>query len=1058
MRNSRMICFTLLLMLLASFSFPGFAQTDSAEISGRVTDPSGALVRGAVLSLRDLAHGTVTKTQSNSDGIYIFPYVRPGQYSVSVEANGFRRLDLVEITANTQDHLEQNFTLTIGSASESMTVSSEARVDVGTSVSTSVDQDFVKNMPLNGRDFQSLIAITPGAVRTSGAGLFSFNGQRDNTNYFTVDGVSANTGITQTYGEPLGQSGAGQAPELSALGTTSSLLSLDALDQIKIQSANYMPEYGRSAGGQIQLTSRGGTEKIHGSLFDYLRNDDFDAMNSYTKFLNATTGTMLPKPPLRMNDFGGTFGGPVMIPHFYDGRNRTFFFFSYEGLRLKQPTSGEAEVPPLDVRNAANIYPELLPYIDLAPPPNIAADQYGNPALAASYSNPSSTNNASLRVDEAVNSRLTFFARYAYAPSYSAVRSIYSINEVDTTRSGSNGITVGSTFQINSRMVNEFRANWTKVDGSSVSTLDNFDGSTEPTMGMYSQMFPSQFGASTSNSLFTFGAYPSWSFSYQVGTVTANTQRQVNLIDSVSYQKGSHNIKVGVDWRYLFPIAAPTVYSPNVAYYDPADLLSGDATVAQVQSQDRVVVHQQDIAFYAEDSWRVKPHLLLNYGVRYDLDPAPHAVDGQSLYVVANPADAMDAVLAPAGTPMYKTNKTQFAPRVGVAYELTNVAGYETLFKAGYGLFYVPSADTALQATNFFPHDRDTAIFGTNWFTNPLPPIPASLTPPYTNQSILGYYPGFTTPRTHEWNVSVQQNIGRAQSFTMAYVGSAGRKLTRLAQFSGANSTNDYLYLDEFYAVDSSDYNSLQLSYVRKMSHGLQVLANYVWGKSMDTASSDTVISTSPTGLSVAGERGLSDFNVKNSVNVSLDWKLPTLNTSHRYLSIPLNGWGMDAIFQAHDGTPLTVTLGYELPTTGTTSLRPDLVAGEPIWISAPKQFGGKELNPAAFSYAYALTNSKPQGDEARNAIPGLNFSEFEYTVRRDFKIKDKINLQYRCDFFNMFNQTNYAAPSTELGYVYNGGFTPAYQFGTIQNTLSSGGFFGVGGARQLQMALRINF
>jgi hypothetical protein len=200
MHRFRWTDLALMLVLLAPLSAAAHAQSDSAEISGRITDPTGALIGGAVVELSDTARGTVQKATSNHDGIYVFPFVKPGRYSVSVGAAGFHRVDLVSLTANTQDHIEQNFKLEVGSSSESLTVSSDAKVDVGTSISTSVDHRFIENMPLSGQSIQQLIAITPGVQRTSGAGQFSFNGMRDNANYITVDGVSANTGRVRRAG------------------------------------------------------------------------------------------------------------------------------------------------------------------------------------------------------------------------------------------------------------------------------------------------------------------------------------------------------------------------------------------------------------------------------------------------------------------------------------------------------------------------------------------------------------------------------------------------------------------------------------------------------------------------------------------------------------------------------------------------------------------------------------------------------------------------------------------------------------------------------------------
>jgi len=1041
------------------------AQSESATITGRITDGTGAVVPGVQIVLGSADRGTDLHATTNQTGIYVFPFVRPGVYNLTVQKQGFRSVDLVGLVANTQAHLEQNFQLSIGATSESTTVNgSVAVMEVSTGISTTIDQQFVKNMPLNGRDFQALIAMTPGAIRTGGAGLFSFNGQRDNTNYFTIDGVSANTGIGQTQGAALGQAGAGQAPTLSALGTTSSMLSLDALDQIKIQSANYAAEFGRSAGGQIQLTSRGGTDQYHGSLYNYFRNDVLNTWNAYTKFQNATLSAGLAKPPLRLNQFGGTFGGPVRIPALHNGLHKTFFFVSYEGARLRTPTSGSSETAPESVRNTTYINSALLPYVNLAPLPT-GLDEYSEPALFASYSNASSTNTTSVRIDENVNSRLSLFGRFNYAPSYKSNRSTASLNELDTTHGDAKSLTLGTTYQLAPQVANELRANWSKSGGSLESTLDTFHGSTLPTDAMYAQMFPSVYGATRKNSMFVFGAYPSsWAEAYQVGSSTNNEQRQINVVDSVSFILGQHHLKAGVDWRYLFPVAAPTVYSPNVAYYSDADLLSGYATVGQVESRDVVVVHQQDMAFYLQDTWRPRPNLSLDLGLRWDYDPAPKAVDGQSLYVVENPTDPANATLAPAGTRMYPTNKTQFAPRIGATYILKNKDHYETLIKGGYGLFYVASSDTALQATNYFPHDRYTALFNIFWMTDPLPPVSSTSGPPYSNQNILGYYPGFTTPRVHEWNLSMQQNLGGQQSVTLAYVGSAGRKLTRMGQFSGSNYKSRFLNLTEYFSMDTSDYNSAQLSYVRTMSHGLQMLANYVFGKSLDTASGDTVIAASPTGLPISTERGHSSYDVRHSFNVSFGWEVPRLRTGNRLLSAVSNGWAMDGIVTARSGNPLNVYVSYKLATTGSANVRPDVVKGQPFWVKDSTKFGGKKLNSKAFDATFLTNGSgRLQGNEQRNSIPGWNFAEVEYTIRRDFKLGKFGNLQYRCDAFNLFNQTNYAPPNQQVGSISNGKYTAYSRFGastnTYDTTTAAGNTqFGGGGSRVLQMALRYSF
>ena len=324
------------LFFVAGTSSTAPAQTESAGIRGSVADPSGALVPEATVRLIDVDRGTETRTATGSGGFYTFPIIRPGRYRIEVEKSGFKLVRLTGITVNVLDNLEQNFRLEVGDTSQSITVESNA-VNVNTTdgtVSTVVDRHFADNLPLNGRSFQTLILLTPGVVVTTTAaddqGQFSVNGQRADANYFTVDGVSANFGVT---GFPRSvQSAGGGLPALSALGGTNSLVSVDAMQEFRVQTSSFAPEFGRTPGGQISVVTRSGTNAFHGTLFEYFRNSVLDANDWFSNFNH------LPKPDERQNDFGGVIGGPII-------KDRTFFLFSYEGLRLRQPATQESIVP-----------------------------------------------------------------------------------------------------------------------------------------------------------------------------------------------------------------------------------------------------------------------------------------------------------------------------------------------------------------------------------------------------------------------------------------------------------------------------------------------------------------------------------------------------------------------------------------------------------------------------------------------------------------------------------------------------------------------------------------
>ena len=319
----------LIVTLILSIYFPALrAQSTDASITGRVTDPSKALIAEAEVTAVNAGTNFPYKTKTNASGEYYLTNLPPGRYRLDIEKTGFKRLIEPDITLHVQDAIELSFELTLGSASETITVEAGTPLvnTESATVSTVIDRTFVENLPLNGRSFQTLIMLTPGVVVTTTAaydqGQFSVNGQRADANYFTVDGVSANFGVTGY--PPLMQSAGGGLPSLSALGGTNSLVSADAMQEFRIQTSSFAPEFGRTPGGQISIATRSGTNAFHGTLFDYFRNSVLDANDWFSDFND------LPKPEERQNDFGGVFGGPII-------KDKTFFFVSYEGLRLRQP-------------------------------------------------------------------------------------------------------------------------------------------------------------------------------------------------------------------------------------------------------------------------------------------------------------------------------------------------------------------------------------------------------------------------------------------------------------------------------------------------------------------------------------------------------------------------------------------------------------------------------------------------------------------------------------------------------------------------------------------------
>jgi hypothetical protein len=334
-----------------------------------------------------------------------------------------------------------------------------------------IDDEFVQNMPLNGRSFQSLIALTPGIVFTSqnlGQGQFSTNGQRSNANYFMVDGVSANFGVTISG---LGQTLGGAIPGFTAQGGTNGLVSVEAMREFRIQTSSYAPEFGRTPGAQISIVTKSGGNQFHGTAFDYLRNEIFDARNYFD-------APPLAKPPLRQNDFGGTVGGPIL-------KDKTFFFVCYEGLRLLLPQTATGEFLTASARAAvAPIYQPVVNALPLpapnAPLINPSCDNITNPCLAnltAVYSNPSTLNATSIRVDHNLSKKITLFAHYNHAPSDGTTRNW---EELAHNHANTDTMTAGATILLAPTKVNDFRANWSRTTATFITSLTNFYGAVAP--------------------------------------------------------------------------------------------------------------------------------------------------------------------------------------------------------------------------------------------------------------------------------------------------------------------------------------------------------------------------------------------------------------------------------------------------------------------------------------------------------------------------------------------------------------------------------------------------
>ncbi len=1051
----RRLLFLLAFSLFACVS--AFAQTEAATLSGLITDPQGRPVPGVEVTVTNQDTNVSVQRTTNDAGLYVAVGLKPGRYRVTIAKDGFRRIDLTDLVLNVQDVLSRNVQLQLGPVTTSITVvADETKINTtDATVSTVVDRQFAENVPLNGRSFQTLIALTPGVVLTSAGvggdqGQFSVNGQRSNSNYFTVDGVSGNIGASAAFG--LGQSAAGAVPGFSALGGTNSLVSVDAMEEFRIQTSSFAPEFGRTPGGQVSIVTRSGTNQFHGTVFDYFRNDVLDA-NDW--FANRSG---LPKPANRQNDFGGSFNGPVF-------RDRTFFFFSYEGLQLRQPLFATTVVPSTASTNPAlnrQAAPAgVRPFLDAYPIPNGPDLGNGFAQFNASYSNPSTLDAYSIRVDHTLSSKLALFGRYNYSPSETTARSSTSLSSTSTTSFDTHTLTLGLTQNMSPSLSNEVRANYSNSRAASVNHLDDFGGAVPPADTL---MFPA--GFSSANGVFLF--VPIGGGGLVVGNGFTNEQRQINLVDNLSLTTGAHQLKFGIDYRRLSPFRSPRAYQQAATFLGmtgPTGALSGTTLSSIVFAFGDVSLVSTNFSLYGQDTWRVTPRLTLTYGLRWDLNPPLKGSDrNNDLFTVQGLDSPATLSLAPRGTPLYETTYGNVAPRLGVSYQLSQRKGLETVLRGGVGLFYDLGSGSLGAATAGFPFTA-TKLLGSVAF--PLTPQQAappaiSLNPPVSQ--IFVAEPNLKLPRTYQWNVALEQSLGTNQSMSATYVAALGRRLLRQdnlrspnASFTGSvNVTRN---------TATSNYHALQLKFQRRLSRGLQGLASYTFSHSIDIASGD--VGSFNTIGNPGQDRGNSDFDIRHSLTGAVTYDVPSPG-NHAIVRAILGSWSLNSFVTARSAPPVNLVGPNIIIAGALVQTRPNVVPGIPLYLFGPQFPGGKILNNTpnqggpGCKGPFCNPPAGQQGNLGRNVLRAFDAWQIDFAVHRDFHLTERLGLQFRAEFFNVFNHPNFgfSNPANNLASPLFGQSTQM-----LGPSLGSGGITGgfnplyqVGGPRSIQFALKLTF
>ena len=872
---------------------------------------------------------------------------------------------------------------------------------------------------------------------------------------------------------------------MTALGTTHALASLDDLQEFRVLTSSYSAEFGRAAGGQITFVTRSGTNDYHGSAYDYIRNDVFDANNWFNGYLHQ------PKPPLRQNDFGGTFGAPIRIPKLYNGKDKTFFFVSYEGLRLIQPQAATLQSVP-DVNIRANSAALITPILNAFPLPNLGVEEMlpcsgtnfsnatpypcpsgspnGTPVpsglaeYSRSYSLPSNVNSTSVRLDQNINSKMSVFFRFADTPSVVDSRQ-RGFSIVTGARSNTRTYTAGLTDQLSSTITNSFRFGYGRNAMYTNGYVDNFGGAT-----------PIDYNAAAGVA----GGYPTPEPDMVLiipGTITSaffiqnqsNYSAQWNLIDTISIIKGHHQLKFGFDFRRLNSSVEgynPLVFANFGNAWQIQNNLAGTFEIIANQA-GQPLFHQY--AAFAQDDWRVTSRLSLSMGLRWDLDGPPTSDNGQPGFTltgsVGNPSSL---AVAPLGTPLWKTPYFNFAPRLGGAYQIRTAAGWETVVRAGGGVFFDTDnwlGSNAFQGLGFRgSYTCPTATCGYPATPSLLAKALPNLAPPYIGTSIFYFPTHMQLPYSLQWNLSVQQSLGRNQSLTLSYVGAAGRRLPNFQTYTLTALNPNFGSVYSAYGDIHSNYDALQASFQRKLSHGVQLLASYDWAHTLDNISEGVALNIGQWEL--PPQYANSDLDLRHNFVAGVSWDLPGMNHDSITKAV-LSHWGLDARFTDRTGFPVEIlgTPGTD-PTTGQAFYSGvSMNASQPLYLygaTCTNYYithgnpnggkpcpGGRAINPAAFSSTGSLVNTAP-----RNIARGFGENQINLAVRREFPILETLKLQFRAEAFNILNHPNFGAVNETLS---------SSSFGLVGSTLSSSlaglsSLYQQGGARSMQFALKLIF
>jgi hypothetical protein len=1111
----------LLVPLLGFFlTAAGFASGPTGSITGTVTDPSGAVVRKARITVVNEATNATRDAETNDDGDFTVALLPPGRYRVTAESAGFRKSIFGDVTVDVDQIVRVDFKLEVGAPAEEVRVK-DTTPAIQTDTSTMgqvVNNRLVQQLPLNERNFLNFAMLVPGSQlpaegsqNSTQGGALSVNGAREQSNNFLLDGVDNNDPYINQY---------------------VALPSVDAIQQFKVQSSDYSAEFGRTGGAQINVVLKSGTNAFHGSLFEYFRNRNMDAKN-YFDFPNCTP-TSVPGecggiPGLNRNQFGGTVGGPIR-------KDKTFFFVSYEGLRLRQAATHEATVPnQVQWAEAEGLAQQIFGcplnpscqvgqnVFNLYPPANVGTDLVNSNTFLSAPVIRASENYYTAKVDHQFSATDTVSAHYSLVDGnifnpFDPVNAFTSLPGYGsyTLNHGQNaGLEWTRVFR--STLLNELRLGFIKMRATVLQ--QNHGNNISAQLGFPDVLTnPVDLGAPDINVLNFDGIGDPVNYPQERHDTT------LQLADNLAWTVGRNQFKIGVDIRHLriddyldylargdWFFLGNTVAGalgfpgnpPECAGAPPEDpstcslaqLLSAIPDYAlAVSGNTNNTLLSHGVSTYIQDDIHVVPRLLLNAGLRYEYNSPP--VESENRFSVpdlvpcAEPCSALPT-FTQAGTngiprATYSPTYTNFAPRIGLAWR--PLKSERWVVRSAYGIFY----DSSIANINIFPRINppfyDLALFPQNPTVCPggLCTVQDILSQPGQTSGVVQgnmISPKFRDGYMQQWNADLQYEVLPNWMVDAAYVGSKGTHLSDVLDLNQPDPVMGppYAQFSSVLYVESnanSAYNSLQLRSEKRASNGLSLLLAYTYSKSFDDISSvfgGSVGSGLPqNSRDLPADYGPSDFNAVNRFSGSFVYDLPLRRLwAHGpgWSARLLDNWQASGIVTAQTGSPFTVVLGGA-PAASAAAFgnpaRPNLVASpfvagpvaaNPIpgcqttisqgglaadQVRVPQSW----FNPCAFVSPPAglFPNTVEFGNEGRNVLTGPGFTNIDFSMAKSMSLwRESHSLQFRGDFFNLFNHPNFDIPSHVLG-------------GSNFAKVLSANAYGTKPPRQIQLSLRYAF